>query len=50
MGEELVAIMRDAGWGTREQALEAMVSVRDTLGLKVDDRVLVIDGLSGRIL
>ena len=50
LGEELVTIMRDVGWGTREQALEAMVSVRDTLGLKVDDRVLVLDGLTGDIL
>ena len=50
LGEELVTIMRDVGWGTREQALRGMVTVRDTLGLKVDDRVLVIDGLSGRIL
>ena len=50
LGEELVTFMRDVGWGTREQAREAMVSVRDTLGLKVDDRVLIIDGLSGSIL
>ena len=50
LGEELVATMVNVGCGTRDQALEAMVKVRDTLGLKVDDRVLVIDSISGRVL
>ncbi|MCI0438358.1 MAG: hypothetical protein L0177_04420 [Chloroflexi bacterium] len=50
LGEELASIMRETGWGTREQALAAMVKVRDALGLKVDNRVLVIDPLSGQVL
>ena len=50
LGEELVAIMDEVGCGTREQALDAMVRVRDTLGMKVDDRVLVIDPIGGRVL
>ena len=50
LGEELVAIMAEVGCGTSEQALDAMVRVRDTLGLKVDERVLVIDPISGRVL
>ena len=49
LGEELVEIMRRAGWGTREQALEAMIEARDTLGLGVDARVLVIDPLEGKV-
>lgn len=49
LGEELAAIMRAVGWGEREQALEAMIRVRDALGLKVDDRVLVIDPLSNQV-
>jgi hypothetical protein len=50
LGEELLAIMRDVGWGTREQALEAMVRGRDALGMGVDERVLVVDGLTGEVL
>ena len=50
LGEELVVIMRDVGWGTRDQALEAMIRVRDALGLGVDDRVLVFDPVSGETL
>jgi len=49
LGEELLAIMRDVGWGTREQALEAMVRSRDALGMGIEDRVLVVDGLSGAV-
>jgi hypothetical protein len=41
--------MRDVGWGTREQALEAMVRSRDALGMGIEDRVLVVDGLSGAV-
>ena len=47
LGRDLLGIMHAVGWGTREQALEAMVRVRDTLGLSVDDRVLVIDPATG---
>ena len=50
LGDELVFIMREVGWGTREQALEAMVKCRDTLGLGVEGRVLVLDPVSGRVL
>ena len=50
LGTELVAIMRDVGWGSREQALEAMMRARDALGLKVDERVLVIDPVTGDLL
>ncbi len=47
LGRDLLGIMHSVGWGTREQALRAMVEVRDTLGLSVDDRVLVIDPETG---
>ena len=50
LGTELLAIIQQVGWGTQEQALEAMVGVRDALGLRVDDRVLVVDPAGGRIL
>ena len=50
LGEELFSIMVEVGFGDRDQALNAMVRVRDTLGLKVDDRVLVIDPTSGQVL
>ena len=50
LGRDLVAIMREVGWGSREQALEAMIRVRDTLGLGVEGRVLVIDQASGKVL
>lgn len=49
LGAELASIMRDVGWSTREQALEAMIRVRDTLGMKVDERILVIDPVTGKI-
>ena len=49
LGEEMTAMMNDVGWGTREQALEALVSVRDSLGLQVNQIVLVIDPVSGEI-
>ena len=50
LGEEILAIMRDVGWGTREQALEAMVRSRDALGMGVQDQVLVVDGVTGEVL
>ena len=50
LGEEIAAIVREVGWGTREQALEALVGVRDSLGLKVNEIVLVMDPLTGEIL
>ena len=49
LGEELYAIMRDVGWGTREQALEALVGTRDSLGLRVNRIALVMDPVSGEI-
>ena len=50
LGRELLGIMQEVGWGSREQALEAIIRVRDTLGLKVDERVLVIDPQTGDVL
>lgn len=50
LGEELADIIREVGWGTREQALEALIKVRDSLGLKVNEVVLVLDPISGKIL
>ena len=49
LGDELADIMLRIGWGTREQALEAMIAARDTLGLCVDARVLVIDPVDGGV-
>ena len=49
LGEEMIEIMNDVGWGTREQALEALIGVRDSLGLKVNQIVLVMDPTSGDI-
>lgn len=50
LGEDLAGIMRGVGWGTREQALAAMIGVRDALGLRVHDIMLVLDPVSGDIL
>ena len=50
LGEEMAAILNGVGWGTREQALEALIGVRDSLGLQVNQIVLVMDPLSGEIL
>lgn len=50
LGEELAGIVRDVGWGTREQALEALVGARDSLGLQVNGIVLVMDLATGEIL
>lgn len=50
LGEEMVSIMMQVGWGTPKQALDAMVRIRDSLGLKVNSIVLVMDPISGDIL
>ena len=50
LGEELLAIMHEVDWGTREQAKEAMVRSRDALGMGVDERVLVVDGVTGEVV
>ena len=50
LGEELAEIMVEAGWGTREQALAAMVETRDALGLDVQDKVLILDPLANTIV
>ena len=50
LGDDLAAIMRATGWGTREQALAAMIGIRDALGLRVHDIMLVLDPVSGDIL
>ena len=49
LGEEMTAIVNDVGWGTREQALEALIGVRDSLGLQVNQIVLVLDPATGEI-
>ena len=50
LGRELLGIMLDVGWGSRELALEAMTRTRDCLGLDVQGKVLVLDAATGRIL
>ena len=50
LGEEMTAIMNEIGWGTPEQALQSLVAVRDSLGLQVNQIVLVMDPLTGDIL
>ena len=49
LGEEMRTIMNEIGWGTRGQALDALVGVRDSLGLRVNQIVLVMDPLTGDI-
>ena len=49
LGEELLGIVHDVGWGTREQALDALVAVRDSLGLQVKQIALVMDPTTGEI-
>ncbi len=39
--------MQDVGWVTREQALEALIRSRDTLGMRIDDRILILDPATG---
>ncbi len=50
LGRELLDIMLEVGWGSSEQALEAMTHTRNSLGLDVQNKVLVLDPVSGRIL
>ena len=50
LGRELLDIMLDVGWGSRERALDGMTRARDCLGLDVQQKVLVLDTASGRIL
>lgn len=50
LGRELVDIMVRTGWGSREQAMEAMVQTRDVLGLDIQDKVLVLDPVSHSIV
>ena len=50
LGRELLEIMLDTGWGSRARALDAMVRTRDCLGLDVQQKVLVLDTDTGRIL
>ncbi len=50
LGRELLNIVVDVGWGTPEKALDAMVRTRDALGLDVQDKVLVLDSITGRIV
>ena len=50
LGQELFDIVTDAGWGSPEKSLEAMVRTRDALGLDVQDKVLVLDSTTGRIV
>ena len=47
LGRELVEIMDEVGWRTRNETLEALIRCRDSLGLRVDDRVLVLDPTTG---
>ena len=49
LGRELLQILRETGWSSRESALEAMVKTRDALALDVQDKVLVLDPDSGRV-
>ena len=50
LGRELAQILTDAGWGSPEKALDAMVRSRDVLGLDVQDKVLVLDPTTGRVM
>lgn len=49
LGKEMAGIVQDVGWGTREQAIEALVAVRDSLGLRVNSIVLVLDPATGDV-
>ena len=46
----MVEIIHDVGWGSREQALDSLTRIRDSLGLKVNDVVLVLDPTTGKIV
>lgn len=47
-GRELAEIMRQEGFLTPDQALQAMTKTRDALALKEDDRCLVLDPRDGK--
>jgi hypothetical protein len=47
LGTEFFEIMQNVGWGTREQSLEALIRCRDILGMRVDDRILILDPATG---
>ena len=48
-GRELVAIMRSEGYQTPDQALQATIKARDTLGLNEGKRCLVLDPRDGEV-
>jgi len=48
-GRELKEIMCQEGYGTSEQALQAMIRARDALGLWESGRCLVMDPRSGQV-
>ncbi len=48
-GRELIEIMRQEGYRTPEQALQAMIKARDALGLREEERCLVLDPRSGQL-
>lgn len=48
LGAELFEIVRTVGSGSRDQCLEALIRCRDTLGMRVDARILVLDPASGK--
>ena len=50
LGEELLDIMNEAGWRTKEQVLDAMIRTRNTLGLDVYDKVLILDPTTGQVM
>ena len=50
LGRELVDILTETGWGSPEKALDALVRTRDALGLDVQDKVLVLDPATGRVI
>jgi len=49
LGQELAEIVLQGDCGTREQALDTLIQCRDTLGLRVDSRVLVLDPTTGNL-
>ena len=50
LGRELARTLADTGWGSPQKALDAMVRTRDALGLDIQDKVLVLDPTTGRII
>ena len=49
LGRRLIEIMRREGFHTPDLALQAMIHARDALGLKEDDRCLVLDPRDGEV-